>query len=59
MIKFLGDFRRKRNRALIPIFCKNQKDLHGNPKDIALIKKIMVFAHLINKFNWYSAFRPH
>jgi hypothetical protein len=31
----LGDFRRKRNRALIPIFCRNQKDFHGNPKDIA------------------------
>jgi hypothetical protein len=31
----LGDFRRKRNRALIPIFCRNQKDFHGNPRDIA------------------------
>jgi len=27
----LSDFRRKRNRALIPIFRRNRKDLHGNP----------------------------
>ena len=27
----LGDFRRKRNQAFVPIFRRNRKDFHGNP----------------------------
>jgi hypothetical protein len=51
----LGDFRRKRNRALIPIFRRNRKDFHGNsiansrhsfsPAGLVEMKNFKVFAH--------------